>query len=168
VIFPYELFVLLTDLWRHHWLWFRCQFSTRSFDSICTNHSRLEGVVLIKFISLSIFCRMQVLSPEKYWRKAKLKPGSHMPPMHLRHGDRYCRGYSSDMRTEMAGNLLIPVFTPGMPAKLTQVQLCRHARDRTLRWLKLPAAHVLIRPKSVPGGTGGYVADTSATYENQA
>ena len=32
----------------------------------------------------------------------------------------------------------------------------------------LPAAHVLIHPSSSPSGTGGYVADTSATYENQA
>ena len=61
--------------------------------------------------------------------------------------------------------LLISVFTASMPAKLTRVQLRRHSRGRALRWLKLPAAHVLIRPKSVPGGTGGYVADTSATYE---
>ena len=29
-------------------------------------------------------------------------------------------------------------------------------------------AHVLIRPGSSPGGTGGYVADASAAYENQA
>ena len=28
--------------------------------------------------------------------------------------------------------------------------------------------HVLIRPRSSPGGTGRYVADTSAAYENQA
>ena len=36
-------------------------------------------------------------------------------------------------------------------------------------WLKfnfagMPAMHVLIRSRSVPGGTGGYVADTSAAY----
>ena len=64
--------------------------------------------------------------------------------------------------------LLIPVFTPGIPAKLTQVQLCRHAGGRALRWLQLPAAHVLIHPRRVPGCTSGYVADTSAAYENQA
>ena len=31
--------------------------------------------------------------------KRSLKPGSNMPPMHLRHGHRYCVGYCSDMRT---------------------------------------------------------------------
>ena len=34
-----------------------------------------------------------------------LKPGSHMPPMHLRHGRRYSLGYCSDMRIEVAGNI---------------------------------------------------------------
>ena len=34
-----------------------------------------------------------------------LKPGYHMPPMHLRHGRRYCLGYCSNMRTEVAGNI---------------------------------------------------------------
>ena len=29
-------------------------------------------------------------------------------------------------------------------------------------------AHVLIRPRSSPGGTGGYFTDTSVAYENQA
>ena len=64
--------------------------------------------------------------------------------------------------------LLIPVFTPGMLAKLIQVQLRRHAGGRALWWLWLPAAHVLIRSESVPGDTGGYLTDTSAAYENQA
>ena len=64
--------------------------------------------------------------------------------------------------------LLIPVFTPGMPAKLTQVQLRRHAGSRALQWLQLPGVHVLIRPRHVPGCTSGYVADTSAACENQA
>ena len=64
--------------------------------------------------------------------------------------------------------LVIPVFIAGVPAKLSQVQLRRHAGGKALRWLWLPAAHVLIRPGSSPGGTGGYVANTSAAYENQA
>ena len=55
-----------------------------------------------------------------------------------------------------------------MPAKLTRVQPRRHAGDKALRLLKLPALHVLIRPGSSPDGTGGYVADTSAAYKNQA
>ena len=29
----------------------------------------------------------------------RLKPGSHMPPMHLRHGRRYCLGYCSENRS---------------------------------------------------------------------
>ena len=29
----------------------------------------------------------------------------HMSLMHLRHGRRYCLGYCSDMRTEVAGNI---------------------------------------------------------------
>ena len=37
--------------------------------------------------------------------------------------------------------LVNPVFIAGMPAKLTQVQLGRHAGGRALRWLLLPAAH---------------------------
>ena len=54
-----------------------------------------------------------------------------------------------------------------MPVRLTQVQLRKHVGSKALRWLELPAAHVLIRPRSSPGGTGGYFADTSAAYENQ-
>ena len=55
-----------------------------------------------------------------------------------------------------------------MPVKLTQVQLRSHAGGKALRLFYLPAAHVLIRPRSSPGGTSGYFEDTSATYENQA
>ena len=71
----------------------------------------------------------------------------------------------------MAGNVAPPMAqssTPGMPAKLTRVQLRRHAGGKTLRWLELPAAHVLIRPRSSSGGTGSYNAGSSAAYENQA
>ena len=32
----------------------------------------------------------------------------------------------------------------------------------------MPAAHVLTRPRSSLGSTGGYVAGTSAIYKNQA
>jgi len=55
-----------------------------------------------------------------------------------------------------------------LPAKLTRVQLRWPAGGKALRWLQLPAPHVLIRPRSSPGGTGGYFADTSAADENQA
>ena len=37
--------------------------------------------------------------------KSFLKLGSHMRPMHLRHGRWYCLGYRSDMRPEVAGNI---------------------------------------------------------------
>ena len=53
---------------------------------------------------------------------------------------------------------LLPVFTAGMPAKLTWVKLRRHASGKALRWLELPAVHVLIRPRSSPGGTDSYNA----------
>ena len=52
--------------------------------------------------------------------------------------------------------LVIPVFIAGMPAKLIRVQLRRHAGGKVLRWVLLSAAHVLIRPRSSPGGTGDY------------
>ena len=52
---------------------------------------------------------------------------------------------------------VIPVFTASMPAKVTRVQLRRHAGGKALRWLWLSAAHVLIRPRSSPGSTCGYV-----------
>ena len=72
-----------------------------------------------------------------------------MPLMHLQHGRRYCLGYCSDMRTEVAGNISAhPSLYPDMPAKLTQVQLRRHAGGKALRWPWLPVAHVLIRPRS--------------------
>ena len=85
-------------------------------------------------------------------------------PMHLR---QHCLGYCSDMRTEVAGNIGHPILYR-RHAKLTRVQLRRHAGGKALRWLLLPAAHVLIRPGTSPDGTGGYVADTWAAYENQA
>ena len=56
------------------------------------------------------------------WCFDKIKPGSQMPPMHLGHGRRYCLGYGSDMRTEVAANIAIPVFTGGMPVKLNSSQ----------------------------------------------
>ena len=94
----------------------------------------------------------------------QFKPGSHMPPMHLRHARRYCLGWEQKWPAE----LVIPVFTVGMPLKLTQVQLRRHAGGKALRLFYLPAAHVLISPRSSPGGTSGYFEDTSAAYENSA
>ena len=50
---------------------------------------------------------------------------------------------------QWSATLVIPVFTAGMPAKLTRDQLRRHAGGKS------------------PGGTGGYVADSLAAYDNQ-
>ena len=78
-----------------------------------------------------------------------------MPPMHLRHGRRYCLGYCSDMKTEVAGNIASSQSLPplnfnfaGMPA----VELCdgSSCRRRIFSFVR----------DSVSGGTGGYVADT--------
>ena len=38
-------------------------------------------------------------------REQVKRTGSHMPPMHLRHGRRYCLVYCSDIRTEESGNI---------------------------------------------------------------
>ena len=69
-----------------------------------------------------------------------LKPGSHMPPMHLRHGRRYCLGYCSVMRIEVAGNIGHPSVYRTMfsfvrevarvvPAATSQIHR-RHMRTR--------------------------------------
>ena len=69
-----------------------------------------------------------------------LKPGSHMPPMHLRHGRRYCLAYCSDMRIEVAGNIGHPsvyrrMFSfvreeaQAVPAATSQIHR-RHMRTR--------------------------------------
>ena len=50
-------------------------------------------------------------------------------------------------------------------AKVTRVQLRRHAGGKALRWLWLSAAHVLIRPRSSPGSTCGYVDRYLGAYE---
>ena len=47
-----------------------------------------------------------------------LKPGYQMPPMHLRHGRRYCLGYCSNMRTEVAGNIAHPSLDTPRKASL--------------------------------------------------
>jgi len=41
---------------------------------------------------------------------SSVNPGSHMALLYLRHGRRYCPGYCSDMRTEVAGNIGHPIF----------------------------------------------------------
>lgn len=59
------------------------------------------------------------------------------------------------------------VFTAGMPAKLTQAQLHRHAGGKDLRFFLSQRCYVLICRSSIAGSTGGYIAVTSATYGNQ-
>ena len=66
------------------------------------------------------------------------------------------------------GRSLLPLFTAGMPAKLTRVQLRRYAGGKALRGLELQATRVLIPPTGSPGGTGDYNAGASAASENQA
>ena len=60
------------------------------------------------------------------------------------------------------------VFTASMPAKLTRVQLRRHASGKDCDVSCFRQRYVLICPRTIAGSTGGYVAGTSATYENQA
>ena len=60
------------------------------------------------------------------------------------------------------------VFTAGMPAKLTRVQLRRHAGGKDCDVFCCRRCCVLICRRSIAGSTGGYVAGTSAAYENQA
>ena len=63
-----------------------------------------------------------------------------MPPMHLRHSHRYCLGYCSDMRIEVAGNighpsvyrLMFPFVrevAKALPAATSQIHR-RHMRTR--------------------------------------
>ena len=77
------------------------------------------------------------------WEQAKagcflrLKPGSHMPPMHMRHGRRYCLGYCSENRSSRqhsSSKSLPPAYLrgwlkfnfAGMPAvKLCDGSSCR-------------------------------------------
>ena len=88
-----------------------------------------------------------------------------MPPMHLRHDRRYCLGYCSEMRTEVACNIGHPSLEKCEVDSSSASQVCW---GKALRWLQVRVAHVLICPRSSPGGTGGYFADTSATYKSQA
>ena len=99
------------------------------------------------------------------FRYFPVKPGSHMPPMHLRHDRRYCLGYCSEMRTEVAGNIGHPSLEKCEVESSSASQVCW---GKALRWLQVRVAHVLICPRSSPGGTGRYFADTSAAYKSQA
>ena len=60
------------------------------------------------------------------------------------------------------------VFTAGTPAKLTRVQLHRHAGGKDCDVSCCRRRYVLICRRSIAGSTGGYVAGTLAVYENQA
>ena len=56
-------------------------------------------------------------------------------------------------------------WPPVLPGILFRYENRSGRQHWSSKWLP---HHVLIRPRSSPGGTGHYVADTSAAYENQA
>lgn len=60
------------------------------------------------------------------------------------------------------------VFTAGMPAKLTQVWLRRHACSKDLRCFLSRRHYVLICQSSITGSTDGYITGTLTAYANQA
>ena len=60
------------------------------------------------------------------------------------------------------------VFTAGMPVKLTQVWLRRHAASKDLWSFLSRQRYFLICRNSITGSTGGYVIGTWTAYENQA
>ena len=151
------------------------RFQVHFFRTICLH--RIKGPLLkVKSVQNNITQRIQIgvshlCTHIRRWRRILVR---------LLRLVLICRQYTCDMAAGTAwdtvpiweqkwpATLLIPVFTPSMLAKLTQVQLRRHAGGRALWWLKLPAAHVLIRLRTVPGDTGGYLTDTSSAYDNQA
>ena len=72
------------------------------------------------------------------------------------------------MRTYAAGIKAIAGVKRRHACKLDSSQLRRRAGGKHLRWFLMPAAYFLICRNIIPGITGGYAADTSAAYENQA
>ena len=75
----------------------------------------------------------------------------------------YRKGYHSNVRTEVADTEAIPLFTTTIhtPAKLPQVQLCRHA---SIKNVPIPA----LMTNSIPGKTAMNVAGRTAAHEDQA
>ena len=75
-----------------------------------------------------------------------VKPGSHMPPKHLRRSRRYCSvvpAIQLHHTVRPPGTRKSEVFTAGMPAKLNSSQLRRHAGGKD-SWPLLPATSVLM------------------------
>ena len=75
-----------------------------------------------------------------------VKPGSHMPPKHLRRSRRYCRvvpAIQLHHAVRPPATRKSEVFTAGMPAKLNSSQLHRHAGGED-SWPLLPATSVLM------------------------
>ena len=68
--------------------------------------------LLSDFPTVFTSCSVHVDSSSLLSDDVSVKPGSHMPPMYLRHGRRYCLGYCFDMRTEfeVAGNIAHPTL----------------------------------------------------------
>ena len=92
-----------------------------------------DRAVVIKRCATSEVLNQFIMIETTVPYKMSLKSGSNMPPMHLRHGLRFLPGILFRYENKKwPATLLIPVFTPGMPVKLTQVQLRRHAGGRAL------------------------------------
>ena len=58
-----------------------------------------DRAVVIKRCATSEVLNQFIMIETTVPYKMSLKPGSNMPPMHLRHDPRYCLGYCSDMGT---------------------------------------------------------------------
>ena len=124
-------------------------------------------------------CNCEVLCLAKNKKKAKGKwlvySGSkavhrHVSPSPLS-GQMY-RGATCDTvpiwEQKSLATEAMSVFTAGMPAKLTRVQLRRHTGGKDCDVSCCRRFCVLICRRTIAGSTGGYVAGTSAAYENQA
>ena len=98
-----------------------------------------------------------------------VKPGSHMPPMYMRHGRRYCMGYCSDMRTEVAGNITHPSLYPRHACEVdssSTSQACRQCMFSFVREVsqEVPAATSQIHRRHIR--TKLNACDTSPTCED--
>ena len=133
----------VTPQWRAS-LFLHKSFQVHFFRTICLHH--IKGSLLkVKSVQNNITQRIQIGVSHLYthtrkWRRILVR----LLSLVLK-----CRRYTCNMAAGTAwdtvpiweqkwpATLLIPVFTPGMPAKLTQVQFRRHAHvgGRALRWL---------------------------------
>ena len=92
-----------------------------------------------------------------------------MPPMYMRHGRRYCMGYCSDMRTEVAGNITHPSLYPRHACEVdssSTSQACRQCMFSFVREVsqEVPAATSQIHRRHIR--TKLNACDTSPTCED--